>query len=101
MTPAHPRVGGRPPRPGVPWSGEPDPHLLASVRGRPADRGAADRGDARGAGRTELTGRAADDTVVRASGDRDPRAADPGSPALSVRPRRALGAGGRDRVHRL
>src|SRR2546423_2891080 len=101
LIPRPTQVGGGGRARGVPSTREPDPIPLAHVRVRPADRAPAGRGDARSAGRTQLTGRAAHDTVVRASGDRDPggpdhRAATPSSYAGG-----ALGAGDRDLLRRL
>src|SRR6266498_378348 len=95
------QVGGGEGEPGVPSTREPDPIPLAHVRRRRADRAPVDLGDARSAGRTRLSGRAAHDAVVRASGDRDPGAPDRCAPALSGRTCGALAAGSRDRVRRL
>src|SRR5438105_14132725 len=101
LIPRPTQVGGGGRKRAVPSTREPDPIPLAHVRGRRVDRAPADRRDARGAGRTRLTGRAAHDAVVRPSGDRDPGAPDRCAPALSGRACGALAAGSRHLVRRL
>src|SRR2546421_3840619 len=101
LIPRPTQVGGGGRERAVPSTREPDPIPLAHVRGRPADRAPADRRDARSAGRTRLTGRAAHDAVVRPSGDRDPGAPDHCASVVSLRAGGALAAGGGDLVRRL
>src|SRR4051794_8828364 len=95
------QVGGGGGGPGVLSPRGADPISLAPVRARPAGRAPAGRGNARSAGRTQLVGRAAHESVVRPSGNRAPLSADRGTPAVSLCPGGALAACGRDRVRRL
>src|SRR5205823_7386536 len=93
LIPRPTQVGGGGRARAVPSTREPDSIPLAHVRGRRADRAPAGRRDARSAGRTRVTGCAADDAVVRPAGDRDPGAPDRRAPLVSLRAGGALAAG--------